>query len=310
MRLRILLIGLLSFMSPVIPGHGAAGDVVILFDQSARLQSVSPLDLSILYAQKFATHFKQPYELVFVGFSDELTKEVRVNSADAEIIEDGELAVIADNALATDMEKPFAYLQTYERPIFQAVIISDGMPELWDEYHYYLSQAIIFDRRYEHLNEEYHRKSRQGLARARLYELLGDAYLKWNIKLIEEQLPALQDTLTGKLTVIDISGRYPFLQKWSRMTGAEFILSPMDKADVSLLQLQRTIAELGSILDKKLSRLASEHEKNIETTTVEGDVHRELEIILELILPAAKIAAGPLGNQLGYGDDQSGFFSN
>ena len=40
------------------------------------------------------------------------------------------------------------------------------------------------------------------------------------------------------------------------------------------------------------------------------DIHRQLDLILELFLPVAQILTGSLGNKLGDGDNQAGFFSN
>ena len=40
------------------------------------------------------------------------------------------------------------------------------------------------------------------------------------------------------------------------------------------------------------------------------DVHCELELVPELVLPLTQVAAGALGNQLGHGDNQPGFFGD
>ncbi len=205
------------------------GDVVIIYDQAGSINSYDSQTIAKTCLLTIMDIFKAQRHITFASFDDTVTEQVNIDVSRANdmlALEKKVNSIMAQGDLS-DIEAPVGYIQERNnvKPVAFAVIVSGGIPSIWNKKNYLLSERIKKDPRYFDLNKKYRSLKKRGLSDEELYTKLIDAYSSRNLKLINARLTNLKTGFNGKLVFIDVSGESDFLRQWAKSAGAFYLLS-------------------------------------------------------------------------------------
>lgn len=232
-----------------------AGEIVIMFDQSASMNDFDPKLVSKKWLMEFARSFKKPYNVVFAGFDDRIHEHVRLTTGKEEDVRllSGKIESVITGGVTTDLETPLRYLveSNDKRPLSMAVIVSDGEPEIWDEKRPFLSKRVRADKRYDDLNSQCNSLKSEGRDPRQIYDLLHADYQARNIKLIKERLAGIKEKFGNRLVFLDVSGESEYFRSWAKEAGSEYIAispqsdaSPVERLRAALISLKQKTADI------------------------------------------------------------------
>ena len=227
-----------------------ASEIVVVFDQSASMQHYDLSLMSKIWSTVFTGTFEKPYRITFAGFDDTIRENAVAMTAKKKSMDAiaQKIKRIETHGRTTDMEIPLRYMLEKQavQTVSLALIVSDGKPEIsdWDKRRWYLSPKVLSDTRYEDINRKYMALAAKGLSHRQLFNRLAKAYDERNIQLIEQLLPRLKDKLGNKLVFLDISGQYPFFQRWAKMADAQSLVVPAAKGVMFDTEQKKGLSEL------------------------------------------------------------------
>lgn len=244
-----------------------AGDLVIIFDQSASMQEYPPRLVARLWLQTFLNTFAHSRHMALAGFDEKVSVRLRVHSTDGKGLKSlkERLDKTPSTGRITDFERVFSFLLDYPDRIAIAVIVSDGIPDIYDERLKQLSKTVRDDPRYEDLNRRYAAMWAQGLSRAERFNRLEEPYEARNIELIAQKLGKLKEKLGGKLVFLDVSGGGGRFADWSRLAGGKLIAVSKGDENNTSERLRAAFAELQTMTSERIKeKLPENHSEKIE----------------------------------------------
>jgi hypothetical protein len=243
-------------------------DIVIVLDQSASMQEYTSRFMADLWISAFAKFFSSGQNVTLVGFSEDVKQHIRIalkDEADLKRLSE-HLRKIPTSSLITDFEPPLKYLRKYPRQTDLVVFITDGIPDIWDDKHAYLSKKIRADKRYSKLNSMYARSMKRGATKLRVFKSLKTRYEARNLELIDGHLNTLRGKFGGKIVFLDVSGQHDYLPAWAKKIDAFYVKAIVTDNKISGEQLKKALMELQNISSKVLGQpLPSDLEKQIES---------------------------------------------
>lgn len=245
--IRVLVLTLALVLNhPLSVVAAADGDLLLLVDQSISMRIHTPMVPIRQWLFDFIKAWPGSGAVVLAGFDEQMHSSIKISR---EEIESGvglraKLTTVTMAGRVTDFEAPLQYLLSSSEPFDQAVIITDGEPEIWDDRYCSLSRRVLNDARYGEINDRYRALAAKGLGRVAIYRQLSARYTEKNIGLIEERLAALKSTLGVRLVFIDLYGKFNFLQRWADLASARVVVAPSPEQAIQGLPASTVVHEL------------------------------------------------------------------
>lgn len=243
------------------------GDLIIIFDQSASMQEYPPRLVAKLWLQTFLNTFAHSRHVALAGFDEKVSVRLRVHSADDKELEPlkERLDKTPSAGRITDFERVFSFLLDYPEQIAIAVIVSDGIPDIYDEKFKQLSKTVRSDPRYEDLNKRYAAMRAQGVSRAERFERLDGLYEARNLELILQKIGDLKERLGRNLVFLDVSGGGGRFGEWSRLAGGKLITVSKGDGENTAERLRTAFASLQTMTSERIKEnLPENHSTKIE----------------------------------------------
>ncbi len=223
-------------------------EIVVFFDQSGSTNEHDSKLASKDWMLAFLKTLKKPYRIILIGFDERIRTLLDfVISEEFEIdLIDREIKSLEVKGRSTDLERPFKYLvekQNIEDVEF-ALIISDGVPEVFDKKLGFLSQRVREDGRYKDLLSQYYFMKKSEESPEKIYDKVGAAFHNRNISLIEAALPKIRGILGNRLIIWDISGHSEYLKRWSEIAGAQYIPIAIDEGSSPIQDLIKAASSI------------------------------------------------------------------
>ncbi|MBF0314985.1 MAG: hypothetical protein HQK50_11215 [Oligoflexia bacterium] len=223
--------------------------MVIFFDQSG---SVNLYDSTLASKSWPLTIFKKAtasHRIILAGFDDRIHIYIDLitdNSNTTQSVENT-LSKKKAKGYTTDLERPFKYLTEKKNleTIHFVLLITDGIPDVFDKKLNFLSWRIREDRRYQDLLDQYFSLKASGESPGKIYDKVGSLFFKRNIAFIEARLPKLKSILGPKLIIWDISGNSDYLKRWSLLAGAQYLPLKINENNSPIQQLLQAVQSLG-----------------------------------------------------------------
>lgn len=231
-------------------------DIVVVLDQSASMREYTSIFMADLWISALFQNFPGGHNISLVGFSENVKQHLRIELKSEpdlkKLIE--QLQKIEASSLITDFEPPIKYLLKHNRKSDMIVFITDGIPDVWDGKHDYLSNKIRTDRRYSKLNSIYARSMNRGAAKQKVFKSLKAKYEARNLELIDGHLKAMREKFGGKIVFIDVSGQNDHLPTWADKIGAHYVQAVVTDNKIYGEQLKKALMELQNISGEVLKR--------------------------------------------------------
>ncbi|MBF0207862.1 MAG: hypothetical protein HQK53_13340 [Oligoflexia bacterium] len=222
-------------------------EVIVLFDQSGSINIYDSKLASKAWQLSLLKDNSNPYRIILAGFDDKI--HIYIDIFNDKLLPERtkllpqKLQNSNAKGYTTDFERPFKYLLENKNiaNIDFVLIISDGIPDIFDKKLGFLSWRIREDRRYQDLLSQYYFLKAQGKSAHEIYKKMGDHFFKRNIDFIEKRLPPLKDTLGKKIIIWDISAQSAYLKRWAMLAGAQYLSIKITNYTSALPQLMKAV---------------------------------------------------------------------
>jgi hypothetical protein len=271
------------------------GDLVILFDQSASMQEYPPRLIAKLWLQTFLNTFGHSRHVAITGFDEKAHILLRVHSADSKGLKSAKetLDKTPSTGRVTDFERAFSFLLDYPDEIALVVIVSDGIPDIYDEKFKQLSKTVRSDPRYADLNKRYTTMWAQGLSRSERFERLNKLYEERNLELIRLSMARLKKKFDGRLVFLDVAGKAGHFNEWSTLAGGKLITVSGSDGKKTADRLRAALATLQSMTSEQINeKLPEDHSERIEVPR-QPDATKAVQTVTPKV-PASPAPAPPL----------------
>lgn len=168
-------------------------EVIVFFDQSGSINLYDSDLASKAWPLAICKKTTEPYRIILAGFDDRIHIYVDLLTEDNKNPESikNTLSKSKAKGYTTDLERPFKYLTEKNNleSIDFVLLITDGIPDVFDKKLGFLSWKIREDRRYQDLLDLYFLLKTSGESFNKIYEKVGILFFERNISFIEARLP-------------------------------------------------------------------------------------------------------------------------
>ena len=256
--------------------NSTAGTILLLVDQSGSMSAYDTRFAARTYLVTFVNSFERAHRIILAGF-DEAVEVFSDRIVGHETSSDSLLSELdaVPFGYVTDLEKPFQHIleRTDLNEIQLVLMITDGLPEIWDPKLQHLSATVKTDTRYDELNFRNRALQQSGLSPNERFQQLGTLYQKRNLDLIEARVNQLKSRLGPKLMIWDISGNSEYLRRWAEIAGARYMPIAVDSDKPEFLTALSSAVQL---LQKKTGVIINEPVSKIDDAQMKAVVKEVL----------------------------------